>query len=58
LRRLDAWQGRSARALGNDGGGLSLLDKLRNERAIKAIGFGIQTDTCVKFTKVAISTWR
>ena len=35
------------------------LDKLRNGKVIKAIGFGInEADTCVKFAKPAISTSR
>ena len=33
-------------------GAISALDKLRNEKVIKAIGFGInEADTCVKFAK-------
>ena len=38
---------------GSDGGlPTSALDKLRNEKVIKAIGFGInEADTCVKFAK-------
>ena len=53
LRRLDAWPGGSAGALqGGDGRRLSALDKLRSEKVVKAIGFGInEADTCVKFAK-------
>ena len=54
LRRLDAWQGRSAGRRFKEAmeGAYRALDKLRNEKTVKAIGFGInEADTCVKFAQ-------
>ena len=51
LRRLDAWQGRSGRRFKEAmEGAYRALDKLRSEKTVAAIGFGInEADTCVKF---------